>query len=123
MLSDYIDPYSFVSPSAYDTAWLAMIPADSNSQPCSAPMFKDCLDWVLNNQTEEGYWGERDAHGNPTIESLPATLACLIALKKWNVGIENVERANRPAQTMNGTAVARANVKHVETTLFTFGVQ
>ncbi|KAK6268819.1 hypothetical protein QUC31_012979 [Theobroma cacao] len=92
MSSDYIDPYSFVSPSAYDTAWLAMIPADSNSQPCSAPMFKDCLDWVLNNQTEEGYWGERDAHGNPTIESLPATLACLIALKKWNVGIENVER-------------------------------
>ncbi|WRX27928.1 hypothetical protein QQP08_020415 [Theobroma cacao] len=92
MLSDYIDPHSFVSPSAYDTAWLAMIPADSNLQPCSVPMFKDCLDWVLNNWTEEGYWAECDAHGNPTIESLLATLACAIVLKKWNVGIENEDR-------------------------------
>ncbi|XP_022777367.1 (E,E)-geranyllinalool synthase-like [Durio zibethinus] len=99
MLSD-IDPYSFVSPSAYDTAWLAMIP---NLQPCPVvPMFKDCLDWVLKNQTEEGYWGECDAHGNPTIESLPATLACVIALKKWNVGIENAQR---------GLAFIRANIE------------
>ncbi|XP_021294504.1 (E,E)-geranyllinalool synthase [Herrania umbratica] len=105
MFKDYIDPYSFVSPSAYDTAWLAMIPADSNHQSCSAPMFKDCLDWVLNNQTEEGYWGECDAHGNPTIESLPATLACLIALKKWNVGIEHAER---------GLAFIQANVEKLQ---------
>lgn len=93
MLSD-IDPYSFVSPSAYDTAWLAIIPAQySNQQPCnSVPMFKVCLDWVLDNQTEEGYWGECDAHGNPTIESLPATLACVCALKKWGVGTENADR-------------------------------
>ncbi|XWS12697.1 hypothetical protein CRYUN_Cryun37aG0112700 [Craigia yunnanensis] len=99
MFSD-IDPYSFVSPSAYDTAWLAIIPAEYSNQPCSVPMFKDCLDWVLNNQSEEGYWGECDAHGNPTIESLPATMACVIALKKWSVGIENAER---------GLAFIRAN--------------
>ncbi|XVE51285.1 hypothetical protein DITRI_Ditri02bG0027700 [Diplodiscus trichospermus] len=101
-LSD-IDPYSFVSPSAYETAWLAMIPGDSNQdQPCLSPMFKDCLDWVVNNQTDEGYWGELDAHGNPTMESLPATLACVIALKKWNVGISNAER---------GLAFVRANAE------------
>ncbi|XVF40546.1 hypothetical protein PTKIN_Ptkin01aG0122600 [Pterospermum kingtungense] len=98
MLSD-IDPYSFVSPSAYDTCWLAMIPAQYSNP---VPMFKDCLNWVLNNQTEEGYWGECDAHGNPTIESLPATLACVCALKKWNVGIENRER---------GLAFIRANAE------------
>ena len=87
------DPYSFVSPSAYDTAWLAMInPADSNNHPCLSPMFKDCLVWVVNNQTEEGYWGECDAHGNPTIDSLPSTLACVIALKKWNTGNKNIKR-------------------------------
>ncbi|XP_022715921.1 (E,E)-geranyllinalool synthase-like [Durio zibethinus] len=86
-----VDPYSFVSPSAYDTAWLAMVPAEYSNQTCSVPMFKNCLDWVVNNQTEEGYWGERDAHGNPTIESLPATLACVIALKKWNVGNRNIK--------------------------------
>lgn len=87
-----VDPYSFVSPSAYDTAWLAMVPADSN-QPCSMePMFRVCLDWVLKNQTQEGFWGECDAHGNPTLESLHATLASVIALKKWNVGMKNAEK-------------------------------
>ncbi|KAE8707528.1 14-3-3-like protein [Hibiscus syriacus] len=40
MLSD-TDPYSFVSASAYDTAWLAMIPVDSD-QTCF--MFKECLE-------------------------------------------------------------------------------
>ncbi|OMO76497.1 hypothetical protein CCACVL1_15623 [Corchorus capsularis] len=89
MFSGNIDLYSFVSPSAYDTAWLAMIPSDDD---INQPMFKDCLDWVLHNQAKDGYWGECDAHGNPTIESLPATLACLIALKKWNVGTEIAEK-------------------------------
>ncbi|XVF25854.1 hypothetical protein REPUB_Repub13aG0249900 [Reevesia pubescens] len=98
-----IDPYSFVSPSAYDTAWLAMIPADPN-QPCLSPMFKDCLDWVVNNQAEEGYWGECDAHGNPTIESLPATLACVIALKKWNI-------VGRPEHAEKGLAFIRENAE------------
>ncbi|XP_012448032.1 (E,E)-geranyllinalool synthase isoform X1 [Gossypium raimondii] len=99
-----IDSYSFVSPSAYDTAWLAMVPADSN-QPCSMePMFRVCLDWVLKNQTQEGFWGECDAHGNPTLESLPATLASVIALKKWNVGKENAEK---------GLAFIRANAEYL----------
>ncbi|GKV18640.1 hypothetical protein SLEP1_g28989 [Rubroshorea leprosula] len=84
-----IDPYSFVSPSAYDTAWLAMVP---DPQEPGQPMFKGCLDWVLNNQREEGFWGECDGHGMPTIESLPATLACVVALKKWNVGTKEVQR-------------------------------
>ncbi|CAK7350656.1 unnamed protein product [Dovyalis caffra] len=81
LLDDSIDPYSFIAPSAYDTAWLAMVP--DTSEPCQ-PMFKNCLDWVLNNQKEEGFWGEYDGHGMPTIECLPATIACMIALKKWN---------------------------------------
>ncbi|OMO65053.1 hypothetical protein COLO4_31528 [Corchorus olitorius] len=89
MFSGNIDVYSFVSPSAYDTAWLAMIPSDDD---IDVPMFKDCLDWVVHNQAKDGYWGECDAHGNPTIESLPATLACLIALQKWNVGTEIAEK-------------------------------
>jgi geranyllinalool synthase len=84
------DPYySFISASAYDTAWLAMIP--DPHQP-SQPMFKNCLDWVLHNQKDEGSWGDCDAHGMPTIECLPATLACIVALKKWNVGTECVEK-------------------------------
>ncbi|KAG7962216.1 hypothetical protein I3843_09G054400 [Carya illinoinensis] len=81
MSSSTCDPYSFISPSAYDTAWLAMIP--DPHQPLQ-PMFKSCLEWVLQNQKGVGFWGECDAHGVPTIECLPATLACIVALKKWN---------------------------------------
>ncbi|KAI8001080.1 (E,E)-geranyllinalool synthase [Camellia lanceoleosa] len=77
------DLYSFVSKSAYDTAWLAMIPS---TQHCDHPMFKGCLDWILNNQKEEGFWGELDSNGVPSIDCLPATLACMVALKMWNVG-------------------------------------
>ena len=81
MFGDF-HPYSFVSSSAYDTAWLAMIPADSYIQP----MFKNCLEWLLNNQKQQGFWGQTDAFGKETIDSLPATLASMIALKKWNTG-------------------------------------
>ncbi|XP_028095683.1 (E,E)-geranyllinalool synthase-like [Camellia sinensis] len=83
------DLYSFVSKSAYDTAWLAMIPS---TQHCDHPMFKGCLDWILNNQKEEGFWGELDSNGVPTIDSLPATLACMVALKMWNVGDTNITK-------------------------------
>nr|AQA26341.1 geranyllinalool synthase [Tripterygium wilfordii] len=84
-----MDVYSFVAPSAYDTAWLAMVP-DSRSPV--QPLFMDCLDWVLNNQREEGFWGDIDGHGMPAIESLTSTLACLIALKKWNVGESAIQK-------------------------------
>ncbi|KAK7400509.1 hypothetical protein VNO78_11718 [Psophocarpus tetragonolobus] len=77
------DPHSFVCPSAYDTAWLAMIPDSHNP---SQPMFNNCLNWLLNNQNQQGFWGECDSFGNPTLEALPATLACIFALKKWNTG-------------------------------------
>ncbi|KAI4296669.1 hypothetical protein L6164_036610 [Bauhinia variegata] len=88
MLKNF-DPYSFVCPSAYDTAWLAVIP---DPHEPSKPMFKICLDWMLKNQHGEGFWGECDAFGKPTIVSLPATLASMIALKKWNTGPLMVEK-------------------------------
>ncbi|TKY71584.1 (E,E)-geranyllinalool synthase [Spatholobus suberectus] len=84
-----IDFYSFVCPSPYDTAWLAMIP---DSRYPSQPMFKNYLNWLLNNQKPEGFWGESDTFGKPTIESLPATLASMVALKKWNRGKSMIEK-------------------------------
>uniref|UniRef100_F6I7L5 Uncharacterized protein n=1 Tax=Vitis vinifera TaxID=29760 RepID=F6I7L5_VITVI len=83
-----VDLYSFVSPSAYDTAWLAMVPGGNDGRP----MFGECLNWVVNNQREGGFWGESDGYGNPTIDCLPATLACMLALKTWGVGSGNLER-------------------------------
>ncbi|WCJ26984.1 terpene synthase 04 [Euphorbia peplus] len=77
-----LNPYSLISISAYDTAWLAMV-----SDPLlPKPMFQNCLNWVLQNQKKDGFWGEFDGHGNLTFECLPATIACMVALKRWNVG-------------------------------------
>lgn len=75
---------SLVSPSAFDTAWLAMIPDSKNTEN---PMFKCCVDWVLNNQQEEGFWGD----DYNLIHTLSSTLACILALATWNVGFENIE--------------------------------
>ncbi|XAR66426.1 Alpha-farnesene synthase, partial [Bertholletia excelsa] len=82
-------PSSFVSPSAYDTAWLALIPCPNHP---SSPMFRGCLDWILKSQKEEGFWGEVGCDGHPAIDSLPATLACLVAMKTWGVGEQNITK-------------------------------
>ncbi|XP_057510703.1 (E,E)-geranyllinalool synthase-like [Actinidia eriantha] len=89
MFSNF-DPYSFVSTSAYDTAWLAMIP---NPKQKNHPLFGCCLDWILDNQKELGFWGgEYGSDGLPTIDSLPATLACMVVLKKWDIGDANIKK-------------------------------
>ncbi|CAJ2648693.1 unnamed protein product [Trifolium pratense] len=84
IFSSNFDLYSFVSPSTYDTAWLAMIP---DSKYPSQPMFKNYLDWLIKNQKPEGFWGESD-----TIECLPTTIVSMVALKKWNTGTSMVDK-------------------------------
>ncbi|URE20485.1 synthase [Musa troglodytarum] len=79
---------SFLPPSAYETAWVAMIPCPHRPP---RPMFPKCLNWILRNQREDGFWGEcRHA-----TDSLTATIACLVALKTWKVGNANIEQGLR----------------------------
>ncbi|XP_071721030.1 S-linalool synthase [Rutidosis leptorrhynchoides] len=82
---------SFVSPSAYDTAWLAMIP---HPMKHNTPLFMGCLDWILDNQNDRGYWGQSHNADNklPTIDAITCTLTCMIVLRKWGVGAQNVEK-------------------------------
>ncbi|XP_047164411.1 (E,E)-geranyllinalool synthase [Vigna umbellata] len=89
IFSSNVDPYTYICPSAYDTAWLAMIPDSHNP---SKPMFKNCLQWLINNQNEQGFWGDCDASAKPSLETLPATLASMVALKKWNTGTLLIQR-------------------------------
>lgn len=89
IFSSNVDPYTYICPSAYDTAWLAMIP---DSHDPSKPMFKNCLHWLINNQNEQGFWGDCDASAKPSWETLPATLASMVALKKWNTGALLIQR-------------------------------
>ncbi|KAK6793306.1 hypothetical protein RDI58_006759 [Solanum bulbocastanum] len=78
--------------STYDIAWtLAMIPFNNQEKEDNGPMFDSCLNWILNNQNEQGFWGESNGENLiPTIYSLPITLACMVALKKWNVGERHI---------------------------------
>ncbi|XP_015170847.1 LOW QUALITY PROTEIN: beta-phellandrene synthase (neryl-diphosphate-cyclizing), chloroplastic-like [Solanum tuberosum] len=78
-----------LSPSSYDTAWVAMVPSKhSLNEPC----FPQCLDWIIENQREDGSWGLKPSHPLLLKDSLSSTLACLLALSKWRVGDEQIKR-------------------------------
>ncbi|KAI8525460.1 hypothetical protein RHMOL_Rhmol13G0232000 [Rhododendron molle] len=112
IFSSPFEPLSFVSPSAYETtAWLAMVP-DHPKQGTSFPMFKGCLEWIVNNQREEGFGGE---DGIPTIDGLPSTLACLVALKTWGstVGEENIEKVPT-TYPVDGELIRLCLVNHIQ---------
>ncbi|KAJ4878502.1 hypothetical protein Rs2_43520 [Raphanus sativus] len=102
------DPYSFVSPSAYDMAWLAMVEEDHNVDDDGElkPMFQDSLDWILCNQNAgEGYWGnsgclvtsmsDAEDEDRDEMNTLTSTLACVLALHKWNIGCFHLHKGKR----------------------------
>nr|H8ZM73.1 RecName: Full=Bifunctional cis-abienol synthase, chloroplastic; AltName: Full=Diterpene synthase TPS4; Short=AbdiTPS4; Flags: Precursor [Abies balsamea]AEL99953.1 diterpene synthase TPS4 [Abies balsamea] len=69
------------SPSAYDTAWVARIPAVDGSEQ---PQFPQTLEWILQNQLKDGSWGEEFYF--LAYDRLLATLACIITLTIWRTG-------------------------------------
>lgn len=77
--------------SSYDTAWVAMVPSLKCPQ---FPCFPECVDWLLDNQLPNGSWGV--PHHRPLLikDALSSTLACVLALKRWSVGKEHVEKGN-----------------------------
>ncbi|KAL2936261.1 Ent-kaur-16-ene synthase chloroplastic [Bienertia sinuspersici] len=79
-----------LSISAYDTAWVAMVP--SLAAP-STPCFPRSIDWILENQLCDGSWGLLDHHDTSLVkDTLSSTLACVLALKTWSVGEEQMTR-------------------------------
>ncbi|XP_042471314.1 S-linalool synthase-like [Zingiber officinale] len=88
---------SLLPPSAYDTAWVAMV----GSVAGAGPLFPQCVRWIIANQSREGFWGESD---QPGLDSITATLASLLALSRWNIGRANVQR---------GLEYLRSNVEKI----------
>ncbi|XP_072963558.1 ent-kaur-16-ene synthase, chloroplastic-like isoform X2 [Typha angustifolia] len=78
-----------ISDSAYDTAWVAMVPSPGSPD---VPCFPQCLDWILSNQHMDGSWGLPHLHPSLIKDAVSSTLACILALKRWNVGEEHVRR-------------------------------
>ncbi|XP_024536913.1 copalyl diphosphate synthase 2-like [Selaginella moellendorffii] len=76
-----------ISRSAYDTAWVARVPALDGS---NSPQFPMCLDWIIKNQFEDGSWGDKDLFF--TYERVCSTLACVISLKIWNTQEKHIEK-------------------------------
>ncbi|CAL1410220.1 unnamed protein product [Linum trigynum] len=89
---------SELSASAYDTAWVAMVP--SPAPPAVSPekpIFPGCLTWILENQHNDGSWSLHSVHGvrDQTLmkDALSSTLACILALKRWGTGDHHVHSA------------------------------
>nr|CAD39717.1 OSJNBa0052P16.14 [Oryza sativa Japonica Group] len=78
-------------PSSYDIAWVAMVPLPGTDH-LQAPCFPECVEWILQNQHSNGSWGVNEFDSSASKDILLSTLACIIALEKWNVGSEQIRR-------------------------------
>ncbi|KAL6651356.1 hypothetical protein ACP70R_010281 [Stipagrostis hirtigluma subsp. patula] len=79
-----------LSPSYYDTAWVAMVPLQVSPH---VPRFPQCVEWILHHQEEDGSWGRLNPFDSRVSKDvLSSTLACVLALEKWNVGREHIRR-------------------------------
>ncbi|XP_073279791.1 ent-kaurene synthase TSP4, chloroplastic isoform X2 [Primulina huaijiensis] len=78
-----------ISVSTYDTAWVAMVPSPHSSvEPC----FPDCVNWLIENQCGDGSWAHPHHHHLLRKDILSSTLACVLALKKWGVGEQQIDK-------------------------------
>nr|A0A2K9RFZ7.1 RecName: Full=Peregrinol diphosphate synthase TPS1, chloroplastic; AltName: Full=Terpene synthase 1; Short=VacTPS1; Flags: Precursor [Vitex agnus-castus]AUT77120.1 peregrinol diphosphate synthase [Vitex agnus-castus] len=76
-----------ISVSAYDTAWFALI-RDLDGRDC--PQFPSTIEWIADNQLADGSWGDEDFYS--AYDRLINTLACVLALRTWNVHPEKSEK-------------------------------
>lgn len=66
-----------------------MVPSPGSPQ---APCFPQCVQWILENQLDNGSWGHSETDSLADKETILATLACAIALKKWDVGSVHITK-------------------------------
>ncbi|WOL15861.1 hypothetical protein Cni_G24642 [Canna indica] len=100
-----------LSPSSYDTAWVAMVPSPvSSKNPC----FPDCVDWILENQHSDGSWGLHHSHPSLIKDGLSSTLACILALRRWKAGQKHVKKGRKAYLAYVGEGLMRNSKKWKE---------
>ncbi|KAE8124499.1 hypothetical protein FH972_019378 [Carpinus fangiana] len=55
-----------------------------------APFFPQCVNWLLDNQLCDGSWGLPNRDPFLVKDALLSTLTCVVALKQWDVGEEQM---------------------------------
>ncbi|XP_011014299.1 PREDICTED: ent-kaur-16-ene synthase, chloroplastic [Populus euphratica] len=81
-----------LSVSSYDTAWVAMVPSPYCPE---TPRFPECTKWILDNQLGDGSWSLPHRHPLLVKDALSSTLACILALKRWGIGEEQINKGLR----------------------------
>ncbi|XP_071686924.1 ent-kaurene synthase 1, chloroplastic-like [Rutidosis leptorrhynchoides] len=82
-----------LSVSSYDTAWVAMVPSPNAPK---SPCFPECLNWLKDNQLDDGSWGLVQSNSPILVkDALSSTLASVVALKRWNVGEDQINKGLR----------------------------
>ena len=76
-----------ISISPYDTAWVALVKDNNGS-----PLFPSSLQWIVDNQHQDGSWGDHLLFSPH--DRIINTLACVIALKSWNVYLDKCQKGN-----------------------------
>nr|AOG18234.1 diterpene synthase [Taiwania cryptomerioides] len=103
-----------ISPSAYDTAWVARVPAIDGSHQ---PHFPHTLKWIIDNQLWDGSWGEESVF--LASDRILNTLACVISLTIWNTSKIHVDRGldfiRRHAEQMMEEILGNGTSKAFET--------
>lgn len=99
-----------LSVSSYDTAWVAMVPSPHYSH---APCFPGCVNWILDNQLYDGSWG-LPQHSAPLLkDALSSTLACILALKRWGVGEEQINKGSGPSSLFS-CSISSIYINHID---------
>ncbi|CAN1852504.1 Ent-kaur-16-ene synthase, chloroplastic [Linum perenne] len=70
-----------------------MVPSPANSlvKPC----FPECVNWILDNQRDDGSWGHNESSNLLVKDTMSSTLASILALKSWGVGDEQIHNGLR----------------------------
>nr|QEV81853.1 terpene synthase 14 [Prunella vulgaris] len=96
-----------ISVSPYDTAWVALI---KDLEGRNAPQFPSSLEWIVQNQLEDGSWGDEKFFC--IYDRLVNTIACVVALRSWSVHAEKVMKGVTYIKE-NVDKLKEGNVEHM----------
>ena len=74
---------NIITSTAYDTAWVAAVPAGGGAGTAPGPRFPASLDWLRRHQHEDGSWGGPWIHYH---DRLLSTLRAVLSLQQWGAG-------------------------------------